>query len=338
MEPWKIQEKIVALLESSLSEDITVKQNVFLPCLDDPESKRQIDVLIEKASGPAALANYRLTRTIVEVQKRSGSVEIGHFDGWLEKMKSVGAQHLICVSEKPFPKSVKTKASRIGPSVILMTLKDIDQSNTVFAPFLSSTEVINICYDRLLRVQFEGHHLFRVDPKKKMVDPSAQPDPHDKCFRLHNGTPVSAGDLFDMHLFGGEDRTTKFRQDEPITVEVNFSPLPWEGNGSVSYRDFGGKWVPLKMLRVAMQLTATRLECDWSFAEYQHIEGPTAGWIMKAQSTHDDGRTLNFAATLIEEKPGQYFIKKTMSLSDADVFFQIGNKGFRSAPATVFDH
>ena len=86
-----------------------------------------------------------------------------------------------------------------------------------------------------------------------------------------------------------------------------------------------------------MRLTITCLDCDWSFAEYQHIEGPTSGWVMKAQIINDQGKNMNFAATLVEEKPGQYFIKRAMSLSDTDVFFQINGKGFKSAPATLFD-
>jgi hypothetical protein len=64
----------------------------------------------------------RQTITIVEVQSRNRKVEITTFDGWMSKMREVGAQHLICVSTLSFPESIKEKAKQSGNTVRLITL------------------------------------------------------------------------------------------------------------------------------------------------------------------------------------------------------------------------
>src|SRR5262245_34041538 len=93
---WRMVEKVVALLEKSLTPDARVKHNVKLPCLTTGHEE-QCDVVIEMGQAP------RVTRTIVEVQKRNERVKPNDFRGWCQKMRDVGANRLICVSAKPFP-------------------------------------------------------------------------------------------------------------------------------------------------------------------------------------------------------------------------------------------
>lgn len=45
-------------------------------------------------------------------------------------MQEVGAQHLICVSTRGYPSSIIEEANRIGPTVRLLTLKEIDDPRT----------------------------------------------------------------------------------------------------------------------------------------------------------------------------------------------------------------
>jgi hypothetical protein len=68
----------------------------------------------------------RATTTIVEVQNRSSRVDITIFGGWVEKLKQVGAQQLFCVSHHDFPDSVKEEAFKLGGTVKLITLKELD--------------------------------------------------------------------------------------------------------------------------------------------------------------------------------------------------------------------
>lgn len=113
-------EKIVAIIESSLSPDSEIEQNVFLPVLNSPSDRtRQCDVVIR--SGPKA----RQTVTLVEVQDRTSKVSIGTFCDWLEKLKEVGANHLICISRLDFPESVKEKALFEGNRVLLININKL---------------------------------------------------------------------------------------------------------------------------------------------------------------------------------------------------------------------
>ena len=123
LEPkWKTVEKVVALLEKSLSPESKVTHNVKLPCLSTGHLE-QCDVLIETGNAP------RITRTIVEVQKRNEKVKPNDFRGWCQKMQDVGANRLICVSAKPFSRSIKDKvAKEYGPAVLLVQLEALEAS------------------------------------------------------------------------------------------------------------------------------------------------------------------------------------------------------------------
>jgi hypothetical protein len=118
---WIIFEKIVHLIERSISPDSVVKHNVNLPVIGSPSGRtRQCDVVIWSGQKP------RETITIVEVQKRKSKLNINTFGGWLEKLEEVGAQYLICVSRHDFPTSIKEKAVGLGSTVRLITLKELN--------------------------------------------------------------------------------------------------------------------------------------------------------------------------------------------------------------------
>lgn len=112
-------EKIVELIERSISPGSIIRQNVKLPVLTSQVgSVRQCDVVIE--SGP----EFRRSMTIVEVQDRKSQVNIGAFNDWLQKLDDVGANCLICISRKEFPESVKEIARFHGQRVLLINLKE----------------------------------------------------------------------------------------------------------------------------------------------------------------------------------------------------------------------
>lgn len=86
-------EKIVELIERSISPSSVIRQNVMLPVLNSQTGRtRQCDVVIE--SGP----EFRRNGTIVEVQDRKSQVNIATFNDWLQKLDDVGANGLICIS------------------------------------------------------------------------------------------------------------------------------------------------------------------------------------------------------------------------------------------------
>jgi hypothetical protein len=123
---WKTIEKVVALLEKSLSPDALVRHNVQLPCISTGHLE-QCDVVIEIGQVP------RMLRTIVEVQNRNHRVKPNDFRGWCQKMKDVGANRLICVSTKPFPQSIKDKVLKeYGLSVLLVRLEALELNQWPF--------------------------------------------------------------------------------------------------------------------------------------------------------------------------------------------------------------
>jgi hypothetical protein len=95
---WRSAEEIVAMIEKALSPHAIVEHDVMLPVVTGGgEYKRQCDVVIRM--GP----RHRQTLTIVEVQKRRKKVGPADFGGWLEKMKEVGANELLCVPKLDLP-------------------------------------------------------------------------------------------------------------------------------------------------------------------------------------------------------------------------------------------
>lgn len=113
-------EKIVEIIERSISPGAKIEQNVFLPILTSVEGHTaQCDIVIRNGNPP------RETLTLIEVQDRNSKVDINTFRGWLGKIDDVGAQHLICVSRKDFPSSIKEKASQSGSKIFLITLKEL---------------------------------------------------------------------------------------------------------------------------------------------------------------------------------------------------------------------
>ena len=121
---WKLVEKVIKILEKSLSPESKVEHNINLPVLSSPSNRiRQCDVVITNGSA------QRPTISIVEVQDRNSKPSIGNFSDWCTKKEEVGAQHLICVSKIGFPSSIIEKAKLMGPTVILMTLEELKNNS-----------------------------------------------------------------------------------------------------------------------------------------------------------------------------------------------------------------
>lgn len=121
---WLSTEKLVKLIEKSISPDSIVEHNVYLLDLTSLNNKkRQCDIVITTGT------KNRQTRTIVEVQNRKSKFNITFFHGLLQKMKDVGAQHLICVSTIGFSKTIIEKVRLLGGTVRLITLTKHDTSN-----------------------------------------------------------------------------------------------------------------------------------------------------------------------------------------------------------------
>ncbi len=114
---WLSKEKLVQIIEKSISPEATVEHNIRLTDLTSKNNKkRQCDVVIRSGK------NERETITIVEVQSRTTKFNITTFQGLIQKMRDVGAQHLICVSTTGFSSTIVEKAKELGGTVRLVML------------------------------------------------------------------------------------------------------------------------------------------------------------------------------------------------------------------------
>lgn len=121
---WRLVERIVAVLEKSLTPEAEVRHDQKLPVLTTTgkrQRRRQFDVVIKTGKPP------RETLTVVEVQDRSRVVGEEQLVAWHRKMQQVGAQHLICVSTKGFTASARDYARGAGPTVRLARLKELQE-------------------------------------------------------------------------------------------------------------------------------------------------------------------------------------------------------------------
>lgn len=124
---WLTIEKLVQLIEKSIDKDSTVEHNVRLSDLTSKTGKkRQCDLVITSGKAP------RHTKTIVEIQSRTSKFNITFFHGLIQKMKDVGAQHLICVSTVGFTQAIKEETKDMGGTVRLITLKKYDTEKIPF--------------------------------------------------------------------------------------------------------------------------------------------------------------------------------------------------------------
>ena len=88
---WKDLERVVQLIEQSISPEAVVEHNQFLPVIGSPSGlKRQCDVVVRSGDKP------REVITIIEVQNRTSKPDITTFGGWLEKLDEVGAHQRFC--------------------------------------------------------------------------------------------------------------------------------------------------------------------------------------------------------------------------------------------------
>jgi hypothetical protein len=112
-------ELLVQIFEKSFDPSASIEHDVQMPVITSKiGATRQCDIVIRQGK------KSRETITIIEVQDRTSKPSRNDFGGWIEKMKEVGAQHLICVSKLGFTRSQKEKALELGSTIRLIKLTD----------------------------------------------------------------------------------------------------------------------------------------------------------------------------------------------------------------------
>lgn len=316
---WERFEKIVCILERQIQRGAAVKRNQFLPVLGSPSGRtRQCDVVIEEGVEP------RVTRSIVEVQKRAAKPTINDFNGWVEKLKEVGAQHLICVSAKGFSRSVREKADLLGPTVRLITLKDASDVPWPIPRMRLYDKMQIVTYEKLNGYQMEGHHAMQIDPNEK---PVCCPNPHEKIFKLPDDRLLSPTDLLDWHLFSTPKNLEELPKGMVVTVGAIFN---WDWDGAVRFQDFGGAWVPLKRLVLSMSLSVSETEIEWEGSAYEQTGWGEIGWVLRGSAIFE-GRSVDLVAPLVRVASGEYYLRSPVVIGDFDSFLSFQGKTHRAS-------
>jgi hypothetical protein len=259
---WKLVERVAALVEKSLDGSADVRVNQHLPSLKYPKEKpRQCDVTVR--TGPP----QRRTLTIVEVQKRKKAFDITLFDGLCAKMREVGAQHLVCVSAKPFPSSVVARAAEAGPTVRLATIRELEESKFRTTGMRSLVVV--------MRDIAQISEIELLTRNAQALGREGTIDFKEKVFSLPTGESVNL-DHIAKHavVVDGQRRGARKPGGHRFRVETDHVDyLPEPGVGPVR-------------LRFMVTLKVKHVEPPLEYLEYtQEDEAGTLAWVMTAKAS-----------------------------------------------------
>ncbi len=302
---WKLKEKTVTILERHLEHSAKIERDINLPVLTSLSGRaRQCDVVITEGTIP------RQTISIAEVQNRNSKPTINDFEGWIVKMGQVGAQHLICVSEKGFPASIKERAKELGPTVRLLTLKQLEHRDKPFPLSIFSNDLQLVRYDKLVGLQIEYNYLVKVNSNDKKELPS----PHEKIFKL-DGHFLSVTDIMDSHFFKTPKNLEELPINQTIPLIVNFTKL---GN-DFQHKTYDGDWIQVKSIKINFRLFIKNKKCKWELESYEQDGYGQIGWVSKVKTTIDE-KVFHAIQPIKLVSKNQYYFGKVIMMSEHDTF------------------
>ena len=279
---WLETEKLVHLIESSLNKDSEVLHNQQLPVINCPTGRtRQCDIVI--VSGNIS----RKTTTIVEVQNRKSKVDINTFIGWLGKMEEVGAQHLICVSMKPFPKSIIEKAKQKGNSVLLINLNDNNEISKIPPNILMSKSSFH---------NFDIHEIFELTLglNQKELDQYGIKESDIKLDHFTANTKAFSFDkktIFSIHEISLEViKSLEYKVNE--VFEIIYTE---EQDLYLYFNDF---FLKLREFSVKIKWSNTVREMIPTIISYEQIGDGVLAWVVDFNYKEDD-KYINVKATFV---------------------------------------
>lgn len=267
-------EKIVEIIERSISPTARIEQNVFLPILTSTQGHTaQCDIVIRNGSPP------RETLTIVEVQDRNSKVDINTFRGWLVKIEDVGAQHLICVSRKDFASSIKEKAGQSGSKIFLVTLKDLSPERIPmdFIKFILLYQHINIKHIRSMRPYVEPGQIAKLGLKP------LQYKPEDKMWSLDKINMISLLEICGNSIKNNQDLISQTGIADGVG-NVSFSIA---GENTIYYYHNDG------FVRIGLdcefEWESEHAEAPMSVASYEQDQHGALAWLFEVTHNSKSG-------------------------------------------------
>jgi len=281
---WLYVEKVVTTLERHIDEFATVEHDVELPVLgSSPGRTRQCDVVIRSGTP------RRPTITIVEVQARASKPSIDNFGGWLDKMNEVGAQHLLCVSEKGFPASIVERAAKLGPAVRLLNLtKTTDLHHQLVGVTPPKTiltaeyhEICDVCATDTSGAEVElvpgGFGLQDIDAK--LID-------------FGNDNLQSIAEVLDRHLFVDNPLLDRLERNQVKKIHVALRA----GEGRSELGRLVRPERPISIVRLDIRVDLEVIDCpiDWSSARYVQNETDELAWVLEGRICDDENDVGQF--------------------------------------------
>ena len=267
-------ERVAALMETIFDPAATVEHDVQLPSLETAGATRQCDVVV--TTGPS----YRRTRTIVEAQRRGKKVEVAHFDGWIAKMREVGAQHLICVSAAGLLRQASSRRRRNwARTVRLITLRELQTDgarafgDAIRGKFMVETTGTTTFPEVGLETDAATMASLQSDPGGELLQ-------HVEAFRLDDGTRLSLNEVA-QRLIAHQPHLLRGLPDGEHRVAL----------GTSEYITYLLRDPPVRVkVRVVAMVKVQRLLTPCELHEYRQIdEDGATRWLQIAQAPRPDG-------------------------------------------------
>ncbi len=293
----KYLEKIVHLIEQSLSPDDTVEYNVNLPILTSIGGyKTQCDIVIRKGKLP------RQTLIIVEVQDRNSKVKPNDFRGWEMKMEEVGAQHLIAVSKQEFPSSIKEKAKISGNKIYLMNIKNVIPQEI--------PNFINIKFeDRKFNIlEINDFQPIFSRSKAELLGISIE----SIYKKIHFSSQEKIWSFDKKNLLSFYDIVFSIQKDIGNLLDKGISKLEFDLEHNKIFMVIDNNFLPLKLY----------CEYTWEYKikeipakifSYEQIDNGTLGWLVEFDYEDEKGNT-NIKVPIIKKDNGYTISSKRINI------------------------
>lgn len=303
-------EKVVEVIERSLDPYSRIERNVFLPILTSTENHTaQCDIIIRSG------LSHRETLTLIEVQDRSSKVDINMFRGWVLKLEDVGAQHLICVSRKDFPSSIKEKALQYGNKVRLITLKELPKNNLPLdlIHFIFQYSHIDICSIENLQPYVAPGMIKELNLKPFDITGA------DKAFTTNKIDNFSITELCQHHV--------------EALLHSTESPAP-NGKSSLSFDLINepqlfiieqGRHIPIG-LNADFSWVYDYAEYPMSVAAYEQDEYGALAWVFEVIHKTHDGSSVSIKLPFKKLENGDYLLLDEIINANFDYKFSIKQK------------
>lgn len=284
---WRTKEKVVALLEKTLARDAEINHDVRLPDVTTGES-RQFDVVAYYGKEPRRFV------AVAEVQKRGRKVGLPTFQGWYAKMRSVGAQMLICVSEAGYTESVKKEVHlKAGPTAKLLTLMDLEQQAWPFGFSIAPYRI------RVTFVNFEADSVRVFSPPGSGVGEGWLSPSDPQWFEdRSSGRRLSIADIF-----GDAVASDRKVDDLPPGVQKARVAI---GTDQCSRLIFVGRGARDAILTIeaTVEFDTRDVEIPFQVSEYRQIDRDGAlAWVADAQG-QCEGRDIGLTFTFTVDSDG----------------------------------